>query len=208
MKFQDKAAQAFPAFVLDRIYEEPGNFCYGLAKLCRDMCTIGIPANGEPAGGGLRSDDAFLDQAAPLIAQLRAMITDVVTLYHKNAAPRMYEDPPAVRGFTIKGRAHIQRGQQRFQSAFEQSSLYAGTFCVAIPSHVVQNEAEGGHVVLESPLSPDMRRRAGMTLKSGFQIRAEQGLLLTFPSFLSMTVPRFSGGAERIAVLFEAAPQL
>ena len=207
MKFQDKASQAFPIFVLDRIYEEPANFCYGLAMLCRDACTIGIPADGAPAGGGLGSNDAFLDQDVPLAAQLRAMIADAVALYHKNAAPRMYEGPPSVRGFAIKARAHIQRGQQSFHAAFDPSSLYAGTFCVAVPSHVVQNESEGGHVVLENPLPPAMRRRAGATLKSSFQIRAEQGLMLVFPAFLPMTVPRFSGGAERIALVFEAIPQ-
>lgn len=208
MKFQDKAAQAFPIFVLDRIFEEPANFCYGLAKLCRERCTVGIPTEGEPAGGGLRSDDGFLDQDEPVATQLRAMIADAVALYHKNAAPRVYDAPPAVRGFTLRARAYIQRGQQSFRSAFDPSSLYAGTFCVAVPSHVVQNEAEGGHVVLENPLPPDMRRRAGMTLKSNFQIRAEQGLLLVFPAFLAMDVPRFSGGAERIAVVFEASPRI
>jgi len=206
MKFQDKAAQAFPIFVLDRIYEEPANFCYALAKLCRECCTIGIPSDGEPAGGGLRSDDGFLDREAA--APLRAMITEAVAIYHKNAAPRIYDKPAAVRGFALKGRAYIQRGQQQFRSAFDSSSLYAGTFCVAVPSHVVQNEAEGGHVMLENPMPQEARRRAGMVLKQDFQIRAEQGLLLVFPAFLSMNVPRFSGGAERIAVVFEASPQI
>lgn len=208
MKFQDKAAQAFPIFVLDRIFEEPANFCYALAKLCRDCCTLGIPADGAVAGGGLRSDDGFLDREAPAVAQLRAMIADAVALYHKNAAPRVYETPPAVRGFELRSRAYIQRGQQSFRSAFDPASLYAGTFCVAVPSHIVQNEAEGGHVTLENPLPPDIRHRAGMTLKSNFQIRAEQGLLLVFPAFLSMDVPRFSGGAERIAIVFEASPRI
>ncbi len=198
MRHQDKADVAFPSYYLERIYEGAEDLNYALAKLCRAVCTepLGGPAPGE---GGLASPGDLFAAADPAAAELRAMVTDAVNAYLGNLAERLYDEPARLKGgLQISGWAHILRGGQPLEVPADPAAIYAGTYCVSVPGHIVRSEDPAGDVVLLNPLPAG----AGPALKSELQIRAEDGLLLVFPAYMGHRVPAFSGGAERIAVEF------
>ncbi len=196
MRHQDKAEAAFPSYYLERIHEDAENLNYALAKLCRAVCTepLGGPAPGE---GGLASSGDLFAAAHPAAATLRGMVTDAVNAYLGNLADRLYEEPARLKGgLGITAWAHILRGGQPLEIAADPAAMYAGTYCVAVPGHIVRSEDPAGDIVLLSPLPASH----GPPLKSQHQIRAEDGLLVLFPAYMAHRVPAFSGGAERIAV--------
>jgi len=207
MKFTDAPNVAFPSYLLVRMFEGVEELNYGLAKAIRAHCTTAERAGKEPAGGGFRTGEDFLDIDATEVGQLKAMLGNAAKAYMNQALPHLYEGVERLsRNLKLDGWARIIRSRQSISPHTHEGALVTGTYYVAVPKPIQESETTDGDLVLVNPLAEAMSNDLPLPVRADLHIQVNEGMLFLHPPFLPHHVPAFEGGGERLSVSFLVRP--
>lgn len=150
--------------------------------------------------GGWRTGDDFLDDPAPVVAELRSLAEGAVTEILATAKPGAIEG----RVTRLYGWANLNRPGDYNTIHSHPTSQWSGVYYAAIGESDPSRPLSGVIEFQDPRGAPQAQPFPGFDLGHKLRLVPEAGLLLVFPSWLLHMVHPFHGAGERISIAFNA----